>query len=92
VTSMQRRACFSLNGLSFGRSGLGVRSFARAMVRRAECVAWKSIELTPRQLERLARAVRRFRRQIGDPNLLFWSQRVLAEQAFSTLSQEEPCP
>jgi hypothetical protein len=58
------------------------------MVRRAECPGWRSIELTDRQLARLARTVRKFRRQIDDPHLLYWSQRVLAEQRFAEPAQE----
>jgi hypothetical protein len=60
------------------------------MIRRAECPAWPEIALTPRQLGRLARTVRKFRRQIGNPHLQFWAQRVLAEATLSVF-QEEPC-
>jgi hypothetical protein len=83
MTPMQRNACESLRGLRFGRCG-GYREFARLMVRSAEIGAWPAIQLTPKQIQRLARAIRRFRRQINDANLLFWAQRVLAEAAFST--------
>jgi len=86
MTPIQRKACLSLRGLSYGRFGLGTHAFARAMVRRGEARAWPFIELSQRNLMRLARSVRRFRRQICDPHLLFLAQRTLAEA-----NQEEPC-
>lgn len=89
MTPMQRHACHSLRGLAFGRQ-LGYHSFARSMVRLAGLPAWPAIDLSPRQVRRLAICVRKFRRQIADPHLLFWSQRALAELA--TITQEEPCP
>jgi len=90
MTPIQRKACLSVNGLRFGLNGLRFQSFARSMVRRGEMPGWKLIELTPRQLCRLALMIRRFLRQIGDDNLLFWAQRVLADAKFS-VPEEEPC-
>lgn len=89
MTPIQRRACLALYPVSYGRL-IGPRAFALAMHRRADGEGWRSIQLTDRQLERLANHVRKFRRQIGDPNLLFWAQRVLAEAKFS--KKEEGCP
>jgi hypothetical protein len=88
VTTIQRQACLSLNGLHYGRYEF-YRNFGRSMVRLAEQPAWPLIELSDNQLYRLARAVRKFRRQINDPDLLFWAQRVLADATFQI--QEELC-
>jgi hypothetical protein len=52
------------------------------MFRRGSSSGWQSIELTPRQLARLARHLRKYRRQVADPDLLFWCQRVLADAQF----------
>lgn len=78
MTPIQRKACLALRGLAFGRLG-GYRSFARAMVGVAELQCWSLIELTDWQIQRLAQSVRKFRRQIRNPHLLFWAQRTLTE-------------
>jgi hypothetical protein len=83
---MQRRACRALQHVAYGRSQ-ALRNFGRGMAKRASRDDWQSIELTPRQLERIARTVRRYRRQITNPNLLFWAQRTLAEGLFQTLEE-----
>lgn len=80
MTRMQRKACLSLAGLSYGRADW-CRQFGRKMVRLAERKDWQLLNLTPRQLLTLARVVSRFRRQIANPNLQFWSQRTLVESA-----------
>jgi hypothetical protein len=41
------------------------------------------IELSDRQVFRLALLIRTYRRQVGDPNLLFWAQRTLVEASLS---------
>lgn len=79
MTTIQRKACLALRGLAFGHHA-GARSFGKAMIRRADDPAWFDIDLTPTQLTRLAKCVRKFRRQIRNPHLLFWAQRVLAER------------
>jgi hypothetical protein len=89
MTSMERKACLALRGVEFGRA-VRYRVWARGLVRLGDLPAWPRIMLTERQRYRLARSVRKFRRQIANPNLLFWSQRVLAE-LFQSQSQEEPC-
>lgn len=91
MTPIQRTACLTISGLAYGRA-TGDRNFARAMVRLAAGEGWESIELTTRQLQRLARHHRRYRRQVRSPNLLFWAQRVLAEAVSSVPTQEESCP
>ncbi len=88
MSPVQRRACLALVGLSYGRCRFA-SSFARNMQRRAERADWAAVELTPRQLRRLAKQHQRYRRQIRSPHLLFWAQRTLAD--LSKL-QEEPCP
>ena len=91
MTPIQRRACLALSRIGYGRNPamLGAMTFGNAMLCRGERGDWRSIEFTDRQLHRLAKHIRKFRRQIGEPNLLFWSQRVLAEACF--FSKEEPC-
>jgi len=86
MTAIQRRACRSLEHVAYGRAA-NSRRFGLAVARRANRGDWRSIELTPKQLERVARMIRRFRRQIGSPDLLFWAQRTLAE---SRLFQLQP--
>lgn len=90
MTPIQRRACLALSPISvaYGRAQFS-RRFGHCMQRRAESPRWEWIELTPRQLHRLATNLRRYRRQIRNQDLLFWAQRTLAE-----LSQIEeiPCP
>lgn len=78
MTPIQRRACRSLKNVAYGRAHRH-RVFGLVMARKAERRNWQRIELTPKQLRRVAMLVRRYRRQIGSPNLLFWSQRMLAE-------------
>jgi hypothetical protein len=85
VTRIQRQACLAAGKIRFGRNPktMGGRAFAKAMSRRGSSGAWKAIELSSRQLWRLARLIRKYRRQIADPNLLFWAQRTLAESSLS---------
>jgi hypothetical protein len=90
MTAIQRSACLSLVGLAYGRAAKA-RAFARSMQRRAESNGWHVIELTPKQVRRLAKQVRRYRRQIKSPDLLFWAQRTLAE-AQPLFPLEASCP
>jgi len=83
---MQRRACRALQHVAYGRAQ-SLRNFGRAIAKRASRDEWQSIELTPRQLERVARTIRRYRRQITNPNLLFWAQRTLAAGLFQPLEE-----
>jgi hypothetical protein len=87
MTPMQRRACLALRTITLGK--FGPRRLIEWLVSRGESDRWESIKLTARQLARLARIHRKYRRQVGDVHVLFWSQRVLADEVFST--QEEPC-
>jgi hypothetical protein len=80
MTPIQRRACRSLQHVAYGRAR-GHRVFGLVMARRAERRNWQRVELTPKQLRRVALLVRRYRRQITSPNLLFWAQRTLVELA-----------
>lgn len=88
MTPMQRRACLALRDITFGYLP-GARPFVRSMIAQGESDDLESIKLTKRQLAGLARTLRRFRRQLRNPHLLFWSQRVLAEQQFQPL--EDAC-
>ena len=88
MTPIQRRACLSLRGIVLSK--FAPWRLRKALIARGESERWRSTELTARQLACLARLVRRYRRQIGDSNLLFWAQRVLAEQQFTSIA-EEPC-
>jgi hypothetical protein len=92
VTPIQRSACLALKGVSFGLVSGGQHLFARSMVRRGECPGWALIELSPKQLTRLAQTVRKFRRQIRNPDLQFWAQRVLADASFLSFSFKETYP
>jgi hypothetical protein len=87
MTPIQRRACLSLRDVRL--SQFGPHRFRKALIAQAESQTWASIELSAKQVRRLARIVRTFRRQIANPHLLFWAQRVLAEQRFL---QEDVCP
>ena len=86
MTSIQRRACRSLKDVAYGRHA-GDRTFGRAMAEKASRPNWEWIELTAKQLARVARQVRRYRRQIRSPDLLFWAQRTLAEALVSTVEE-----
>jgi hypothetical protein len=85
MTRIQRQACLAAGKILFGRNPvmMGGRPFARAMSRRGSSGAWKLIELSDRQVFRLALLIRTYRRQVGDPNLLFWAQRTLVEASLS---------
>jgi hypothetical protein len=91
MTAMQRQACLSLGQITFGHFPTGARRFVRSMIERAESDRWESITLTGRQLAAVARTVRRFRRQVNNPHVLFWAQRILVELAILQPNQEEPC-
>jgi hypothetical protein len=90
VTPIQRRACLSLAQITFGHFAVGAKRFVRSMIERAESDRWQSIELTGKQLAAVARTIRRFRRQVNNPHILFWAQRTLVELA-SNPQQEEAC-
>lgn len=90
MTPMQRRACLALGQITFGHFPIGARRFAQSMIERAESERWKSIELSGKQLAAVARTVRKFRRQVKNPHVLFWAQRLLAEQSpLVSFNQEE---
>jgi hypothetical protein len=82
MTPIQRRACLLLRGIQTGK--FGPRRLIKALEARGLSDDWESIELSGRQLWRLARIHRKYRRQVGCADVLFWSQRLLAEQQFST--------
>jgi hypothetical protein len=90
MTPIQRRACLSLRRITFGHFPTGARRFVASMIDVAGQDRWQSIELSAKQLAAIARTLRRFRRQVNDPNILFWAQRILVE--LSTNPQlEEAC-
>lgn len=90
MTPIQRRACLSLDRITFGHFPVGARRFVRSMIDTAAKEHWQSIELRAKQLAAVARTLRRFRRQVNDPNILFWAQRILVELATNP-QQEEAC-
>ncbi len=88
MTPIQRRACLALSGVTLSR--FSPRHFRYAVVELAQSDRWPAVELSAKQVALLARTVRKYRRQIGDANLLFWAQRVLAEGSIDS-KLEEPC-
>ena len=89
MTPIQRRACLSLRRIKLGHFPTRAHRFVQSMINLAEKDRWESIELSAKQRAGVARTVRRFRRQVNDPNVLFWAQRTLVELA--TTHQEESC-
>jgi hypothetical protein len=86
MTPMLRKACLSLKCVAYGRHR-GDRRFGNAVAGFASRPDWQAVQLTDRQIARVAYQVRRYRRQIGSPNLLFWAQRTLAEARFQPLEE-----
>lgn len=86
MTKIERKACLALKGVAYGRHR-GDRRFGHAVAKFASRRDWPAVELTDRQIARVAYQVRRYRRQIDSPNLLFWAQRTLADARFQLVEE-----